>query len=113
MNKVIVKWSKKKNDWVSKYPEWENRNARITGNSFFGMIQAWEQSMSKDWEGKPTGFTTLRDYLDKGGFDANTFTISVKAKEKVPEMKCFKCDSTNIDTNFENYGICKDCGNTF
>jgi len=80
--RVTVKWSKKENDWQSKYPEWENRNARITGNSFFNMITKWEEFMSKDWEGKPTGFVSLRQYLENGGFDPDTFTISVYAKEK-------------------------------
>jgi hypothetical protein len=80
--KVIVKWSKKENDWQSKWPEWENRNAKITGHAFFDMIRKWEEFMSKDWEGKPTGFTNLRDYLSNGGFDPDTFTISVNAKIK-------------------------------
>lgn len=80
--KVTVKWSKKEKDWVSKYPEWENRNARITGNAFFDMIRKFEEFMSKDWQGKPTGFTNLRDYLSNGGFDPDTFTISVNAKLK-------------------------------
>jgi hypothetical protein len=78
--KVTVKWSKKENDWISNYPDWENRNARITGNSFFTMIEKFEEFMSKDWQGKPTGFTNLRDYLSNGGFDPDTFTISVKEK---------------------------------
>ena len=78
--KVTVKWSKKESDWFSKYPEWENRNARITGNSFFVMISKWEEFMSKDWQGKPTGFVSLRQYLSDGGFDPDTFTISVNAK---------------------------------
>jgi hypothetical protein len=81
-DRVTVKWSKTENDWQSKYPEWENRNARITGNAFFTMIQEWEKFMSKDWQGKPTGFKSLREYLEDGGFDPNTFTISVYAKKK-------------------------------
>lgn len=80
--KVTLKWSKKENDWVTKYPDWPNRNAKITGNSFFGLIREFEKFMSKDWEGKPTGFTTFRDYLSSGGFDPDTFTISVNAKLK-------------------------------
>lgn len=85
--KVTVKWSNKENDWLSKYPEWENRNARITGNCFFDMIRKWEEFMSKDWEGKPTGFVSLRKYLSDGGFDPDTFTISVHAKNKtLPEQ---------------------------
>lgn len=77
---VTVKWSRKQKEWISKYPEWENRNARITGNAFFEMIRAFENFMSKDWEGKPTGFKNLREYLSSGGFDPDTFTISVKIK---------------------------------
>lgn len=77
--KVTVKWSKKENDWRSKYPDWQNRNARIIGNSFFTMIQKFEELMRKDWEGKPTGFTTLRDYLSNAGFDPDSFRISVNA----------------------------------
>lgn len=80
--KVTVKWSKKENDWLSKYPEWENRGARITGNAFFTMIRKFEEFMSKDWEGKPTDFKSLREYLSNGGFDPDTFTISVNAKIK-------------------------------
>lgn len=80
--KVTVKWSKRENDWVSRYPEWENRNAKIAGNAMFNMIRKFEEFMSKDWEGKPTGFKSLRDYLSEGGFDPDTFTISVNAKIK-------------------------------
>ncbi len=70
--KVTVKWSKKENDWVSKYPEWENRNARILGNNFFEMIKEFEK-----WKGE-----SLRQVLINGGFDPETFTISVNAKLK-------------------------------
>jgi len=80
--KVTVKWSKKEKDWVSKYPEWENRNGRITGNSFFNMIRLFDESISKDWEGNPGEYKSLRDYLETGGFDPDTFTISVNAKIK-------------------------------
>ena len=68
--KVTVKWSKKENDWISKYPEWENRNARILGNNFFTMISEFE-----NWKkGK------LRDVISNAGFDPDTFTISVRVK---------------------------------
>lgn len=77
--RVVVKWSKKENDWISKYPEWPNRNARITGNAFFTMIQEFEKFMRSNWEGKPTGFISLRQYLKDGGFDPDSFTIFVKA----------------------------------
>lgn len=84
--KVTVKWSNKEKDWVSKYPEWSNRNGRITGNAFFNMIRKFEDFMSKDFEGKPTEFTNFRDYLSSGGFDPDTFTISVNAKIKDAEV---------------------------
>jgi len=42
--KVTVKWSKKENCWISKYPEWRNRNARILGNNFFTMIEQFCQN---------------------------------------------------------------------
>ncbi len=80
--KVTVKWSKTEKDWISKYPEWENRNARITGNAFFGMIQDFDKYISKNSENNPSGYKNLRDYLSKGGFDPDTFTISVNAKNK-------------------------------
>jgi len=35
---VSVKWNKKENDWVSKFPEWKNRNAKILGNNFFTIV---------------------------------------------------------------------------
>lgn len=69
--KVTVKWSKKENDWQSKYPEWENRNARIVGNSFFTMIRKWEEFHDTD----------LRTYLSDAGLNPDTFTISVLAKD--------------------------------
>lgn len=78
-NKVIVKWSEKENDWVSKY---ESRDGKIVSGAFFDMIRKFEEFMSKDWEGKPTGFTNLRDYLSDSGFDPNTFTISVTRKQQ-------------------------------
>ena len=80
--KVTVKWSKKERDWITRYPEWKNRNGRITGCSLLHMIAKWEEFHSKDWEGKPTGFISLRKYLEEGGFDPDTFTISVNAKKK-------------------------------
>lgn len=79
--RVTVKWSKKEKDWLSRYPEWPNRNARIVGNSFFSMIRKYEEFMSSDWEGKPTGFKDLRTYLSDAGLDPDTFTISVYAKQ--------------------------------
>ena len=85
--KVIVKWSKKDNDWLSKYPEWENRKGKIMGIAFFNMIRKFEDFLKRDFEGKPTGFVNLRDYLSKGGFDPDSFTISVNAKTIGTEPK--------------------------
>lgn len=82
--RVTVKWSTKENDWQSRYPEWQNRNARIVGNSFFNMIRKFEEFMGKDWQGKPTKFKSLRQYLSDAGFDPNTFSISVYAKSSNP-----------------------------
>ncbi len=70
--KVTVKWSKREKDWVSKWPEWENRNAKILGNNFFGMIREYEE-----WSGKK-----IRNIISEAGFDPDTFTISVKAKSR-------------------------------
>lgn len=77
-NKVVLKWSKKRKDWEVNHPEWPSRNADIIGDALFEMIARFEKFMSTNWEGKPTGFTNLRDYLERGGFDPDTFTISVK-----------------------------------
>lgn len=82
MEKVTVKWSKRENDWEAKYPETENRSGRICSNAFFTMINQFEEFMRTDWEGKPTGFKSLRQYLIEGGFDPDTFIISVKQKKK-------------------------------
>lgn len=82
--KVTVNWSGKENDWQSRYPEWENGNAIILGRAFLTMIMKYEEFMSKDWQGKRTGFISLRNYLNEAGFDPDTFTISVKAKKINP-----------------------------
>ncbi len=69
--KVTIKWSKKEKDWISRWPEWKNRNPRILGNNFFGMIN--------DFKG-PNG-EGLRDIISMAGFDPDTFVISVKAMD--------------------------------
>lgn len=77
--KVTVKWSKKEKDWINNF----NNNSEMgVGRFFFDMIRKWEDYMSRDWEGNTTGFVSLRKYLDERGFDPDTFTISVKAKQK-------------------------------
>ncbi len=74
--KVTVKWSKKEKDWISKWPEWENRNAKILGNNFFTMIQEFEK-----YKGEK-----LRKVISDAGFDPDSFTISVRAK-KLAELE--------------------------
>lgn len=70
--KVTVKWSRKENDWLTRYPEWENRNARILGINFLSMIQEFEKFKSDN----------LRNVISNAGFDPDTFCISVNAKIK-------------------------------
>jgi len=79
--KVTLRWSKKENDWICEWPEWENRSAKAIAGGFFDMIQKFEEFMSKDFEGRPTGFVTFREYLLSGGFDPDTFKITVEAKK--------------------------------
>ena len=69
--KVTLKWSKRERDWIVNWPEWKNGNARILGNNFFTMIQEFEK-----WKGED-----LRKVISDAGFDPDSFTISVKAKE--------------------------------
>lgn len=68
--KVTIKWSKREKDWLSQYPEWKNRSARILGNNFFTMISEFEK-----WKGEE-----LRKVISDAGFDPDSFTISVTAK---------------------------------
>ena len=76
--KVTLKWSKKENDWISKYPKGENNsNGKVVGYSFFHMIRLFD-----DWIGEEGKYKDIRDYLDKGGFDPDTFSITVHAKKK-------------------------------
>lgn len=77
--KVTVKWNKKEQDWWSKY---NNLLEKGVGRIFFDMIRKYEDYMSKDWQGKPTDFISLRKYLEELGYDPDTLTISVKAKTK-------------------------------
>ena len=70
---VTLAWSKGERDWILRYPEWPNRDARILGHNFFTMIQEFEQQRKGD---------TLRQLISDAGFDPDTFTITVKAKEQ-------------------------------
>ena len=79
-DKAEVVWSKKENDWVGKYP---NRNGKIVTGSFFTMITEFEKFMSYNWKGERTDFKDFRTYLEEGGFDPDTFKISVKLKKDV------------------------------
>ncbi len=69
--KVTIKWSKREKDWISRFPEWDNRNPRILGNNFFHMIQDYKNANGE----------SLRTIIDNAGFDPDTFTIIVHAKK--------------------------------
>lgn len=71
LKKVTVKWNKKENDWITKYPEWKNRNARILGLNFLTMIQEFEK-----WKGED-----LRKVIEGAGFDPDSLTITVKERQ--------------------------------
>lgn len=75
--KTTVKWSKKENDWVCKYPD---RNGRLIGDALFTMIDKFEEFMKTDHTGGKTDFTNFRDYLTSAGYDPDSFNISVKKK---------------------------------
>ena len=68
--KVTVFWSKKEQDWMTRWPEWENRNAKILGRNLLGMIEDFKN---------PNG-ENLRDFLRTSGFDPDTFSMKVHAK---------------------------------
>ncbi len=89
MKKVTLKSSKKGYYRVT-YPKGEGREVTAAGSAFFQMVRLFEEFMSKDWQGKPTGFKNLRDFLSNNGFDPESFTISVKLK---------KGQSTNHENN--------------
>lgn len=75
---VKLRWSKKEQDWLINY---ESHSGKCVGGAFFGLIQEFEKFMSKSWDGQPTGFTTFRQYLIDGGFDPDSFTISVNPQK--------------------------------
>ena len=72
--KVTLKYSKARKEFIVRYPEYTNRNGGITG-SFFSHLYDLAESRVID-----LGYESLRDYFDKGGFDIDTFTISINAK---------------------------------
>ena len=72
--KVTLKYSKARKEFIVRYPEYTNPNGNITG-LFFSHIYDLAQSKAND-----LGYESLRDYFDKGGFDIDTFTISINAK---------------------------------
>ena len=71
MSKVVLKWSKKQNEFIAKYPAMQNRNGSIVAKAFLYMMTDFEKSIKND----------LRTYLTEGGFDADSFTITVKVKK--------------------------------
>jgi len=76
ISKVTARWSKKENDWVFKYPEMGNRNGRITAHFLNGMIARADSYCKESLKTKG-----LRDYFISGGFDPDTFTISINQIE--------------------------------
>jgi hypothetical protein len=72
--KVTLRFSKKENDIVTSYPEYKNRNGKITANILYTFYEMAEKYA------KENGYKDLREYFDKGGFDFETFTISINAK---------------------------------
>lgn len=72
--KVTLKYSKARKDFISRYPEYSNRNGEITGLFFTNLYYLAESKANE------LGYDSLRDYFDKGGFDIDTFTISINAK---------------------------------
>ncbi len=72
--KVTAKWSKKENDWLIRWPEYKNRNGKITANFISGMIEYANNYV------KQLGCKDLRDYFESGGFDPDTFEIKIHAK---------------------------------
>ena len=76
--KVTLKWSKRERDWIIHYP---NKAGATVGSAFFDMIRKFDEFMSRDWEGKPTGYTDFREYLSNAGYNPDTFQIIVKKQK--------------------------------
>lgn len=72
--KVTLRYSKRQKDIVTSYPEYTNRNGKITANILYTFYEIAEKYA------KERGCKDLREYFDKGGFDFETFTISINAK---------------------------------
>lgn len=72
--KVTLRYSKKIKDIGLTYPEYTNRNGKITANILLHIYQ-----MAENYA-KESGHKNLKEYFDKGGFDFETFTISINAK---------------------------------
>lgn len=65
--KVILKWSKRENEWICKYPEMTNRNGSVTAKIFLNFIHNFENKMNCDF----------RTHLEKWWLNPDTFTIRV------------------------------------
>jgi general stress protein 26 len=53
----------------------KNRNGKITAHFFDTIIK-----LATDYVTKEMKYKNLRDYFESGGFDPDTFTISINAK---------------------------------
>ena len=71
--KVTAKWNKKEQDWFFRFPEYQNRNGKITASFINGMIEYANNYAKK------LGCKDLRDYFESGGFDPDTFEIKIHA----------------------------------
>jgi len=73
-DKVTLKYSKSRQEFVVNYPEYKNRNGKITASFLSGIFDMAEA------RAKELGFDTLGEYFKSGGFDIETFKISINAK---------------------------------
>ena len=65
--KVVLKWSKKENEWVCKYPEMPNRNGSITAKIFLSFIKDFENKMNCDF----------KKHLESGWLNPKSFIVKV------------------------------------
>lgn len=72
--KVTLKYSNDRNEFILTYPEYTNRNGKITANFISSLYDLAESKANE------LGYKNLSDYFECGGFDIKTFTISVNAK---------------------------------
>lgn len=82
--KVTLKYSKSRSEFILRYPEYTNRNGKITANFISGIFDFAQKEVER------LGYKNLKDYFEVGGFDVETFTISINAK--VGQKTNKRCD---------------------